>query len=137
MPSIEKSAGGVLIHNFNGISKALIIRVRKDKFELPKGHIEKGESPEEAAIREMKEETGIVSQLLVDRHLSTISYEFESNGKEICKEVQYFCLSSYGDCVFGEKPKRTREICWVSKEELKAVPMINNELYAIIEQVLL
>ena len=133
MSFIEKSSGGVLVHKVNGVTKALLIRVRKDKFELPKGHIENDETATDAALREIIEETGITGEIFVERFLKTISYEFESDGQKVKKEVQYFCIASKGQLNFGVKPKRTREIRWISREELNSIPLINSELREIIE----
>lgn len=51
------SAGGVIINKFN--KKLFILKRKNGNWVLPKGHIEENESPEETAIREVKEETGL------------------------------------------------------------------------------
>ena len=61
---------------------------------LPKGHIETGETPEEAAIREVKEETGIESQ--IDKSLGVIDFWFMAGGKRIHKTVHHFLFKETG-----------------------------------------
>ena len=51
------SAGGVIVNPIN--KKVFILKRKNSNWVLPKGHLEKGESPEEAAIREVKEETNL------------------------------------------------------------------------------
>ena len=60
---------------------------------LPKGHIEDGESPQEAAIRETREETGMAGSPLAP--LTEISYVFRSrlHGARVAKRVDFFLLA--------------------------------------------
>ena len=55
---------------------------------LPKGHIEAGESPEQAAVREVQEETGIESE--IHKSLGVIDFWFMAGGKRIHKTVHHF-----------------------------------------------
>lgn len=55
----EFSAGGLVIRNLRGRPHLAVVRVRDDILALPKGHPEKGESAQEAALREVREETGL------------------------------------------------------------------------------
>ena len=90
----EVSAGGLVI-DFSGTKGLLIGRFdQKDAnrerllWSLPKGHIEEGETPEEAAIREVAEETGITSE--ISRELGVIDFWFMAGGKRIHKTVHHF-----------------------------------------------
>ena len=70
-----------------------LIRVRGGSvLALPKGHIEAGESPEQAALRETREETGLVGRTLAP--LEEISYVFWSrmHGARVSKRVHFFLL---------------------------------------------
>lgn len=55
----EKSAGAIIFRKENGNTYYLLLRYRSGHWEFPRGHIEEGETQEQAARREIKEETGI------------------------------------------------------------------------------
>ena len=89
----EQSAGGVLLLRMGSEVLVPLIRLRGGTvLALPKGHIEAGESAEEAAVRETREETGLAGRVL--RPLEEISYVFWSRiqNVRISKRVQFFLL---------------------------------------------
>ncbi len=86
----EFSAGGVVV---NGDQVAVIVPVKRDAngdpvLGLPKGHPDKGETPEQAATREVREETGIDAELIEE--LGDIRYEYARTGKRVDKVVRFF-----------------------------------------------
>jgi 8-oxo-dGTP pyrophosphatase MutT (NUDIX family) len=96
----EISAGGLVIDS-SGTKGLLIGRIDlKDQsrekllWSLPKGHIEAGESPEQAAIREVREETGIESE--IQKSLGVIDFWFMAGGKRIHKTVHHFVFKEKG-----------------------------------------
>ncbi|NBR93797.1 MAG: NUDIX hydrolase [Actinobacteria bacterium] len=89
----EISAGGLVVDK-SGERGLLIGRIDKRGrilWSLPKGHIEEGESPEQAAIREVLEETGIKSS--ISRSLGVIDFWFMAEGKRIHKTVHHFLFA--------------------------------------------
>lgn len=82
----EKSAGAVVYTMLDGMVKYLLIKSQNGHIDFPKGHIEKNESEEDAALREVYEETSIKA-LLIDDFKITINYEIP-DGKS--KTVIYF-----------------------------------------------
>ncbi len=89
----EVSAGGLVVDK-SGEQGLLIGRIDKRGrmlWSLPKGHIEAGESPEDAALREVLEETGIKSS--ITRSLGVIDFWFMAEGKRIHKTVHHFLFS--------------------------------------------
>ncbi|HXT19293.1 MAG TPA: NUDIX domain-containing protein, partial [Thermoanaerobaculia bacterium] len=69
------SAGGLVVRG----GEVLLIAPRAGRWQLPKGHVEPGEAPTEAAVREVREETG-VSARVVDT-LPSIDYSYEVDGR--------------------------------------------------------
>ena len=90
----EVSAGGVIYREQEGQLFIALIRVRK-RWGLPKGHVEQGERIDETAVREVREETGLLGK--VKRKLGTISYTYRAKSKDgeairISKRVTFFLL---------------------------------------------
>ena len=96
----EVSAGGLVIDSTG--TKGLLIGRRdlKDQtrerllWSLPKGHIEEGETPEQAAIREVQEDTGIESEIA--RELGVIDFWFMAGGNRIHKTVHHYLFKEVG-----------------------------------------
>lgn len=89
----ERSAGGVMLVRHGPDLFVSLIRVRGGSvLALPKGHIEAGESPEQAALRETREETGLTGRPLAP--LEQISYVFWSRlqNARVAKSVHFFLL---------------------------------------------
>ena len=94
----EHSAGGVVIRRRNGkIDVALAARRTRQgdlAWGLPKGLVEQGESPEEAALREVQEETGLQARAI--EPLGDISYWYVWEGERIRKKVTFFLMEATG-----------------------------------------
>ena len=96
----EVSAGGLVVDK-TGTKGLLIGRLDpKDAsherllWSLPKGHIESGETPQQAAVREVQEETGIKPEIV--RELGVIDFWFMASGKRIHKTVHHFLFLETG-----------------------------------------
>jgi len=117
----EVSAGGLVIDTTG--TKGLLIG-RKDLkdqkkerllWSLPKGHIEEGETPEMAAIREVQEETGIASE--ISRELGIIDFWFMAGGKRIHKTVHHYLFKEVGG-VLAPQITEVDEVGWFPLEEI-------------------
>ncbi|SHE62892.1 NUDIX domain-containing protein [Streptoalloteichus hindustanus] len=82
---------------------------------LPKGHIEPGETAEQAAVREVAEETGIEGRVLTP--LGTIDYWFVADDRRVHKTVHHFLLEAVGGELSDEDVEVT-EVAWVPLGEL-------------------
>jgi 8-oxo-dGTP pyrophosphatase MutT (NUDIX family) len=93
MDSEILAAGGIVIDNETGSPRALLVhRPRYDDWSFPKGKLDADETIEEAALREVKEETGLTCRII--RELSTLRYAYRTRKKGTLrpKVVHYFLM---------------------------------------------
>ena len=102
----EKSAGGVVVRLGDGEPRFLLIRDGYGHWGFPKGHLEKGERADSAALREVMEETGL-RQVRVVSPIGAIEWRFRFRGRLIQKRCEFFLMES----VSGEtKPQKSEGI---------------------------
>lgn len=104
----QRSAGGVVVR---AAEILLIATAGGKRWQLPKGRIEAGETPEQTAVREVREETGVVGEVRVA--LPGTDYWFaEGPAKRIRKHVDFFLL----DYVEGDErnfdPREVTGAAW-------------------------
>ncbi|MBO8125996.1 MAG: NUDIX hydrolase [Firmicutes bacterium] len=80
----EHSAGGVVLSQ----GKVLLVRHARGEWIMPKGHLEPGETPQEAALREIKEETNLDCEL--GPLVGETRYDFERDGVTVHKKVTWY-----------------------------------------------
>jgi 8-oxo-dGTP diphosphatase len=81
-----------------------------------KGHIEEGESPEQAAVREVSEETGLVDLQIVEK-LGKQEYYFTLSGKNIFKTVHIFLIKASAGEELNIQVSEIQDAGWFSPEE--------------------
>ncbi|KGM13055.1 NUDIX hydrolase [Cellulomonas bogoriensis] len=118
----ETSAGGLVIDESAGMAHAAVIarRNRAGRLEwcLPKGHLEGDETPAEAAVREIAEETGIQGRVV--RSLGTIDYWFTGDDRRVHKVVHHFLLAATGGTltVEGDPDGEAEDVAWIAVVDL-------------------
>jgi deoxyribose-phosphate aldolase len=91
MARIERAAGGLVVRvREAGRREVLLIDDAYGHVTFPKGHVEPGETWEAAAIREIREETGIEARILAP--LGRVEYPVERDGQVVRKQVRLFLL---------------------------------------------
>jgi 8-oxo-dGTP diphosphatase len=105
------AAGGVVLRDGR---VAVVHRPRYDDWSLPKGKLDPGESFEEAALREVEEETGLRCRLI--RELPTISYDVRGRRKE----VRYWAMEVEDETPFVPN-EEVDELRWVEPQEALAL----------------
>jgi 8-oxo-dGTP diphosphatase len=87
----EHSSGGAVISTRDGVTCVALIATRgKTRWGLPKGAVSKGETSEQAALREVLEETGLQAEIV--KPLDTIEYFFRAGDTLIHKRVDFYLM---------------------------------------------
>jgi 8-oxo-dGTP pyrophosphatase MutT (NUDIX family) len=85
---------------------------------LPKGHIESGETPQQAAVREVQEETGIKPEIV--RELGVIDFWFMASGKRIHKTVHHFLFQEAGGKL-APQVTEVDDVRWFPLDEIVSI----------------
>jgi 8-oxo-dGTP pyrophosphatase MutT (NUDIX family) len=112
----EFSAGGVVVR---GDEVVVIVPVKRDVngnrvLGLPKGHPDGSETPEAAALREVREETGVEAEV-VDK-LGDVRYWYQRGGRRVAKLVTFF-LMEYRAGDLADHDHEVEEACWIPLTE--------------------
>jgi 8-oxo-dGTP pyrophosphatase MutT (NUDIX family) len=123
----EYSSGGVVYRKVgdNDYEVALVYRKRHDDWSLPKGHIEEGETREETALREVKEETGLDARIV--EPLGEVVYFYRRrNGDLVRKTVYHFLMEALSD-KFAEPTWEVTESRWMPITEAQTLLSYKND----------
>jgi 8-oxo-dGTP pyrophosphatase MutT (NUDIX family) len=115
----ETSAGGLVVDHAAGVAAVIGRLDRRGRllWSLPKGHIEVGETAEQAAVREVEEETGIIGRVVAP--LGTIDFWFVAEDRRVHKTVHHFLLSALGG-ELSDEDVEVAEVAWVPLAELES-----------------
>jgi 8-oxo-dGTP pyrophosphatase MutT (NUDIX family) len=118
---VEVSAGGFVVSKTDSTLVALMARFnRGGKLEwcIPKGHLEPEETTEQAALREVFEETGLTAE--ITDYLGDVSYTFNQKGKNVSKTVHVYLMNQVsGELTMDHDPNHeASELAWVKLSEL-------------------
>jgi ADP-ribose pyrophosphatase YjhB (NUDIX family) len=116
----EFSAGGLVVDLGGEVPKGALIG-RTDRqgrllWSLPKGHIEAGETAEQAARREVREETGIDGEIVAE--LGTIDFWFVADGRRIHKTVRHYLMRKVSG-ELSDADIEVDEVAWVPLSDIR------------------
>jgi 8-oxo-dGTP pyrophosphatase MutT (NUDIX family) len=119
------SAGGVVVQRVaDRVQVALVGNSQRGTWYLPKGGLAKGETIEQAAIREVNEETGLEVDRV--RPVKAIHYWFNARGTRIHKTVHYFLMEATGGD-FSRRDAENDRAAWFDLEDALAAMSYENE----------
>ncbi len=112
----ERSAGGVVVRGEQAI---VIVPTRRGAqgqrvLALPKGHVDPGETPDQTALREVREETGVEATLV--EKLGDVRYFYQRGGKRIFKRVTFY-LFEYLAGSLDDHDDEVEEARWIPLSE--------------------
>jgi 8-oxo-dGTP pyrophosphatase MutT (NUDIX family) len=117
----ETSAGGLVLDRLGAAAQGALIG-RLDRrgrllWSLPKGHLETGENAEQAAVREVEEETGIRGRVVAP--LGSIDFWFIADGQRVHKTVHHYLLTAEAGKL-SDSDVEVSAVAWVPLPELAA-----------------
>jgi 8-oxo-dGTP pyrophosphatase MutT (NUDIX family) len=116
-PQLQFSAGGLVVDEEGRI---LLIRARdlrnQPVWTLPKGTLQPGETSADAAVREVREETGYACEVV--RELEAVTYWFQRNGQRIRKTVRWYLMRPVEKV--GEHDHEVDEVLWTDRVDARA-----------------
>ncbi len=117
----EISSGGVVVRR-DGDGYEICLVSDGKYWGFPKGHVEPGETPEAAALREVSEETGIPLQSLVVRApLPATEYVYRrpNHGPLVFKRVHHFIIEAPADVELNPDPGEIAEAAWLRFDDAR------------------
>jgi 8-oxo-dGTP pyrophosphatase MutT (NUDIX family) len=109
----ETSAGGIVFRMDGDVPLFLLIRDSYANWGFPKGHVERGEQPDQAALREVREETGL--QALALRGLvDTIDWYFRFRGRLIHKSCHFYLMETTEEATSPQRAEGITACQWIA-----------------------
>lgn len=113
----EPTAGGVVWRrNSKGGIEILLIQDAKDRWTIPKGHIEEGETAKETAEREIQEETGL-QKMTMQNWLGKINFRYRRQQSLVLMTTEIFLVAAKGDTDDLKPEEWMRGIKWFPASE--------------------
>jgi 8-oxo-dGTP pyrophosphatase MutT (NUDIX family) len=108
-------AAGGIVENEGG---KILFQYRRGKWDLPKGKLDKGETIEECAVREVEEETGL-KNIQLDGLIGITHHSYTERQKQIDKETHWFAMKVQGEQqLVPQIDEDILELRWVAENEL-------------------
>lgn len=115
-----EAAGGLILKK----NKYLFIK-RLGKWDLPKGKLDKGELPEEAAIRECEEECAVKDLIVTHKLKSTHHIYIYKNKFALKTTYWYFMKTNYNKKLKPQIEENIEEVKWFNKQEIEKIALTN------------
>lgn len=113
----EPTSGGVVWRrNDKGVIEILLIQDAKDRWTIPKGHIEEGETAKETAQREIQEETGL-QKMTMQNWLGKINFRYRRQQSLVLMTTEIFLVAASGDTDDLKPEEWMRGIKWFPASE--------------------
>jgi 8-oxo-dGTP pyrophosphatase MutT (NUDIX family) len=116
MQENQFSSGGVVIRGTGETLEVLLIKDSYGHWTWAKGHLEKGETEEETALREISEETGLKTLKIIDS-LGKQEYWFSLGEKKIFKTVTVFLVKAGSGEEIKIQVEEVQEAAWFAPQE--------------------
>ncbi|TDE17448.1 NUDIX hydrolase [Dyadobacter psychrotolerans] len=115
MFKVIKAAGGVVIKD----GKWLFM-FRRKKWDLPKGKLDKGENSKEAAVREIREETGV--KAVIHDKICTTWHTYSLNNNRILKRTKWYVLDCKDDSAMApQAEEQIEKLSWLTQSEGQSI----------------
>jgi 8-oxo-dGTP pyrophosphatase MutT (NUDIX family) len=105
---VLEAAGGYVLNT----AGELLVFFRRDSWDMPKGKIDPGETPQQAAVREVQEETGLVN-LLLGGFLAHTYHTYETKGQRILKKTWWYRMTTPDTDLVPQTEEDIEQIQWV------------------------
>ncbi|MFW6060028.1 MAG: bis(5'-nucleosyl)-tetraphosphatase [Phycisphaeraceae bacterium] len=116
----DQSYGIIPVRFVDGERWYLLVRHGAGHWGFPKGHAEPGESPVEAATRELAEETGLTALRVLDEPVLEERYIFtKRGGRRVSKRVTYFVGRATGSAEVTPQPGEIADCRWLPVDEAR------------------
>lgn len=131
---LERAAGGIVVNKQDEI---LLIR-RRGFWDLPKGKFEEGETPEECAVREVHEETGLQTMEVVRPMAPPTQpwtlHIYTDGNRHILKQTQWFEMRTAERDVKAQAEEDIKEVIWVPRDRLGSYrPNMYRSLWGLVD----
>lgn len=121
----EVSAGGIVFRREGARTWFLLIRDPYRNWGFPKGHLEEGEDPAQAALREVAEETGLAALELRGR-VDTIDWTFRFRGRAVHKTCHFFLIETTDQRTAPQRSEGISACRWASYEQASGLITYEN-----------
>lgn len=115
---VPHAAGCVIVRFAEAQPLFLLIRDQYGHWTFPKGHLDEGETSRDAAVREVREETGVIGTL--GSHITTIYYDVTKKGQTFRKQVDWYVLITAQTTVTPQAEEGIYEYAWLPADDVES-----------------